>query len=145
MTPNQKEQIKELRQRGHRYVDIAAALSISENTVRSFCRRNNIVTSQKASEQENKEYPDHCKQCGKTLKQGKKGHPKKFCSEECRRLWWKENKDKAAKNAYYTVICEECGTEFESYGNSARKFCGHACYIKHRYGKGREEYDACAV
>ena len=76
-----------------------------------------------------------CRQCGKPLKQGIKGQPKKFCSEECRRFWWKDNDSELVRKAYYTIICAECGNKFESYGNKSRKFCGHACYINNRFKK----------
>jgi len=38
----QKEQITQMRSEGFSYAKIAAALGISENTVKSFCRRNNL-------------------------------------------------------------------------------------------------------
>ena len=41
MTDLQKEEIKAMRLRGIGYVKIGEFLGISDNTVRSFCRRNN--------------------------------------------------------------------------------------------------------
>jgi len=43
MTVLQKEHITQMRTRGDSYSKIASALSISENTVKSFCRRNNLT------------------------------------------------------------------------------------------------------
>ena len=43
MTDEQKEQIKVLRQRGMGYIRVAQALGISENTIKSFCRRNKVT------------------------------------------------------------------------------------------------------
>ncbi|MHB1126862.1 MAG: RNA polymerase subunit sigma-70 [Bacillota bacterium] len=145
MTTEQQLKIQKLRQLGQSYAKIAAALSISENTVKSYCRRNHIGISKKPIKHEVKESNINCKHCGKPLTQGTKGHPRKFCSEECRRAWWKENDSQYAKKAYYTLVCKECGKTFESYGNKTRKFCGHACYIKHRFEKARDEHDACSV
>lgn len=145
MTIDQKQQIIERRRGGQSYVDIATALLISENTIKSFCRRNNIVTNKIAAKQITKRHPDLCRHCGKSLKQGTKGHPKKFCSEECRRQWWKDNDALYARKAFYTLACKECGTAFESYGNQARKFCGHACYIKNRFGRIGDACDRSAI
>jgi len=145
MTLFQKEQISHMRCEGVGYTKIANSLGLSENTIKSYCRRNNIGSCNNRRVLEVRETQTTCKHCGKLLAQGTKGHPKKFCSEECRRNWWKENDSQSSKKAYYTLVCEECGKKFESYGNKTRKFCGHACYIKHRFEKVRDEHDACAV
>ena len=42
MTENQQEDIKALRQSGLGYKKIAATLSMSENTVKSYCIRNKL-------------------------------------------------------------------------------------------------------
>ena len=43
MTEEQKTKIQQLRQRGMGYIRIAQALGISENTIKSFCRRNRLA------------------------------------------------------------------------------------------------------
>ena len=43
MTDAQKEQVRYLRCEGLGYGAIATRLGISENTVKSFCRRNNLT------------------------------------------------------------------------------------------------------
>ena len=134
MTDDQKEKIPILRHKGHSYSQIAVDLGISENTVKSFCRRNDLGTMLKNKPQVDKETYIICKQCGKSLTHGTKGQPKKFCSEECRRTWWKVNESYLAKKAYYMITCTNCGKYFESYGNKSRKFCSHACFINFRKG-----------
>ncbi|MEF9970654.1 MAG: helix-turn-helix domain-containing protein, partial [Ruthenibacterium sp.] len=57
MTNEQKEQISELRQQGYGYSKVATLLSISKNTVKSYCRRNEL---QGASHRVDR----LCKQCG---------------------------------------------------------------------------------
>lgn len=136
MTNIQKEQIQKMRQDGQSYSKIASALGISENTIKSYCRRNNLKAAENTKSDIEKEIYTSCKHCGKPLAHGEKGQPKKFCCEECRRLWWKANDIKINKKAYYTLNCAECGMEFKSYGNKSRKFCGHTCYIKNRFKKG---------
>ena len=136
LTVDQKLKIQQMKQAGQSYAKIAKVLVISENTIKSHCRRNNIraLKGSKETEKTKKTYT-LCKQCKKPLLNKTKGQPKKFCSDECRRLWWKNNDNKIHKKAYYTIPCVGCGKEFESYGNPNRKYCGHACYIKHRFNR----------
>lgn len=145
MTKDQKEKIQEMRQDGQSYLQIASTLGISENTIKSYCRRNNLRTTVSAKPKIEMEIHTCCKHCGKSLTQGTKGQPKKFCSEECRRLWWKANGNEHVKKAYYTLSCSGCGKKFESYGNKNRKFCGHACYIKYRFKKEVEQNDTATI
>lgn len=141
MTDIQKEKIREMRKEGQSYSKIALVLEINENTIKAFCRRNNLGTIKNTKPKEEKEICTACKHCNKALTHGAKGQPKKFCSEECRRAWWKVNEVQLNKKAYYTLICVECGTKFESYGNKNRKFCGHACYINNRFKKERNAHE----
>ena len=141
MTTDQKETIHKMRLEGRSYLQIAVALCISENTIKSYCRRNNLAALIKCPVINS--LPDTdinpttvCKCCGKVLTQGTKGQPKKFCSEKCRRLWWNGNTIQSDRKAWYTLTCSMCGTEFKSYGNQNRKFCSHACYIRKRFEKG---------
>jgi hypothetical protein len=145
MTNDQKEKIKKMRQDGKSYSQITLILGISENTVKAYCRRNNLGVTVSAKPKAEKELYTCCKHCGKSLSQGTKGQPKKFCSEGCRRLWWKTNDSEHDKKAYYTLICSACGNKFESYGNKCRKFCGHACYIKYRFKKEGDSNDTTAI
>lgn len=76
MTDLQKEQIKTLRLQGIGYVKISDLLGISDNTVRSFCRRNGLGDAAKNTVA--------CKHCGKLIKIIPKQKPRKFCSDACR-------------------------------------------------------------
>ena len=49
MTEEQKTRIASLRGEGYGYVRIARTLGLSENTVKSFCRRKNLGGRAKAS------------------------------------------------------------------------------------------------
>lgn len=141
MSPEQKQKISRMRHERMSYLQIASELGIPENTVKSYCRRNNLGAVKITME----EKPAECKCCGRPLVQGRKGHPSKFCSEECRRTWWKVNDGQLVKKAWYTLTCAYCNKEFESYGNRKRKFCGHECYIARRFGKAGDGYDERAV
>lgn len=143
MRLDQKEKIHLMREKGDSYSQIAEAIGVSVNTVKSYCRRNNLNNA--SEKEEIKESHQDCKCCGKELIQGTKGQPKKFCSEECRRKWWKKNDSKLTKKAFYTLTCKGCNKKFESYGNKNRKFCGHACYINSRFKREGELNDKSRV
>ena len=46
--------------------------------------------------------------------------------------WWRSHQSEMDKKAYNTLVCQQCGKEFVSYGNKGRKFCSRECYRKHR-------------
>jgi len=134
MTALQKENIKQMRGRGESYARIASALGISENTVKSFCRRNNLGGDLSAVPLADTANLSFCKQCGKEVPQNPGRKTKMFCTYHCRMEWWKTHPESISRKAVYTFSCPCCKTEFKSYGNKSRKFCSHACYIKTRFG-----------
>lgn len=131
MTDQQKEQIATLRSQGYGYKKIAQIMELSNNTVKSFCKRNNIsapiVTTRKEG---------CCPQCGKEIVQSSKTKKRRFCSDACRKLWWKEHPNLSSETAVYSFICAECRIHFTAYGNRNRKFCCHDCYVQHRVKAG---------
>ena len=130
MTNQQKEKIKALRSQGISYVKIAEMLGISDNTVRSFCRRSSLGKETKNTVA--------CKHCGKLIKIIPKQKPRKFCSDSCRTAWWNSHPDCVERNAVYAYTCAHCGKPFTAYGNKKRKYCSHQCYIADRYGMERD-------
>ena len=134
MTENQKAQICALRKQGAGYVKIAQQTGISQNTIKSFCRRNNLTASEKA------DVPAvdsaFCECCGKAILQTEGRKKKRFCSNSCRNKWWNAHLDIVKRKAIYKYQCPNCGKEFEVYGNSRRKYCCHDCYVEHRFGGG---------
>ena len=130
MTDAQKEKIRFWRMEGLGYGTIAARLGLSDNTVKSFCRRNHL-TGVAA-----KEPLILCRQCGQPLAQLPKRKERKFCCEACRRAWWKAHPELVNRKAFYLLTCAHCGKEFKSYGNKGRKYCSHVCYIAERFGEG---------
>lgn len=132
MTDNQKDKIRRMRADGSSYSKISEFLGISENTVKSFCRRNGLGNIAEKP-MEVPEDANHCKHCGKSLVQLPKQKPKKFCSNECRLIWWNANRDKLSKKAFYEFKCKCCGIPFKSYGNKHRLYCSHRCYVSDRF------------
>lgn len=144
MTEAEKQLIYDLRLKGVGYKAIAAVLGKSRDSIRGFCRRNGLtgdssVVALNVKEQINNNLLCTC--CGKPIKQKGRGRARKFCSEECRRKWWKENPQARNKNetAIYHYTCPHCGKEFSTYGNKKRKFCSHDCYIKSRFWSEEDE------
>lgn len=124
MIDTQKQRIEYLRGKGQSYAAIAADLGISENTLKSYCRRNNIGV---AINQEQPAVTEVCANCGCPLKHTAGSKKKRFCSDKCRMTWWKAHPEAVNRKAVYRFICPACGMEFEAYGNSHRKYCSRAC------------------
>lgn len=143
MTEVEKQQIHDLRLKGVGYKAIAAVLGKSRDSVRSFCRRNGLDGDSRVVALNVKEkIKNHllCSCCGKSIKQKGRGRTRRFCSEECRRKWWKENPKERNKKetATYDYTCPHCHKEFSCYGNKKRKYCSHDCYIKSRFWSEEE-------
>ncbi len=83
-----------MRLQGIGYVKIGEMLGISDNTVRSFCRRNGLGDAAK----------EHG--CLQALRKVDKNHPqaetRKFCSDACRTTWWNSHPDYVDRKAVYT-------------------------------------------
>lgn len=139
MTNEQKVQIAEMRKEGLGYIRIAQKLGISENTIKSFCRRNNLsgaALEESATEMQVSAGADvkPCKCCGAPVLQNPKRKPKLFCSDKCRNKWWNSHLYLVKRKAMYDYVCPNCGKSFSAYGNANRKYCSHECYIEDRFG-----------
>ena len=137
MTDHQKAQIIKLRATGNGYGKIAKSLGISLNTVKSFCRRNDI------NENTVIESPitltgetTYCENCGQPIRQIEKQKKKRFCCDKCRNVWWNSHLDQVKRKAVYHFKCLHCCKEFHVYGDKRRKYCSHACYIADRFKAG---------
>lgn len=144
MTDYEREQIYELRRKGMGYKAIGTALGLSRDTVRSFCKRNNLDGDGevvKLNMEVMKAQNLLCLNCGQLMIVKAKGRPRKYCSNACRRTWWEKNQDKREKRdaAIYNHLCLHCKEEFSSYGNKNRKYCSHDCYIKYRFWHKEKE------
>lgn len=109
MKPQDKIAIDNLRMEGKPAGEIASILRISPNTVRSHIRRHPVIPG-----------TIRCMNCGKPVVQAPHRRMKKFCSDACRMQWWKEHPESLQKKAYYALTCQQCGKEFQSYGNKER-------------------------
>jgi protein-arginine kinase activator protein McsA len=130
MTDNQKKIIRDMRQQGMSYSTIAAAHGLSANTVKSFCRRENIdIQSVPNGEKKNL-----CKNCGAPLNHHPGAKKKTFCSDKCRYTWWNKHRIYLGHKNIHRLTCFHCGSEFYS-NNKKRKYCGRECYIHSHFGE----------
>ena len=126
MNQQQKEAIHELRAKGQSYTKISELLSISENTIQSYCRRNKLggVVLPLAEPV----IGLFCKMCGAPLKQTQGTKPRQYCSDQCRMLWWNSHPEMVDRRIVKSITCQNCGKTFESYGKRIRKYCSLDCY-----------------
>lgn len=122
MTKQEIETLNLMRSHDKSATDIAIALGLSVNTVRSYIRRHPPKDTVEVG----------CRQCGKPVMQHKGRKAKYFCSDRCRNAWWNAHPEKVQRKAYYRLACRFCGKEFVSYGNKNRKYCSRLCYADAR-------------
>lgn len=136
MTIEQKNIIASMRKAGVGYTKIAQEIGVSENTVKSFCRRNGLTVSAVQPESEKVTVPAEksCRFCGAPFIQYPGRKVKKFCSPECRNKFWNAHINDEKRKAMETYICLHCGKEFYAYAGHGRKYCSHECYISARFG-----------
>lgn len=83
-----------------------------------------------------------CPQCGKEIRIDRKhsviGRPRKFCSDECRRKFWKAHPNAEGWSSFEKHICPVCGEVFfAAHENTrVRKYCSRACANRGRAMKG---------
>lgn len=139
MTDYQKNKITQFRRQGMGYKAIANILGLSRDIVRGFCKRCGLDGTTAVIQKNiaiNTEDGFLCKFCSELLKQPSRGRKRRFCSDDCRRKWWKENADKSnpKETALYKFTCAFCKKDFLSYGNKTRKYCSHPCFILDKFG-----------
>ena len=106
------------------YRQIGEKLGLSPDTVKTFCRRNTPRedrTEASASSQ--------CRNCGAPVHPLPGRRERLFCCPACRTAYWRKH-NLLGKDPRY---CAGCGALLTG-GSTSRKYCGHACYIRHRFG-----------
>lgn len=98
MEKRQMESIERLRHENYSYRFIGDALGIPPNTVKSICRRNHFGTSGNRKTKAEKQAARVCQNCGTLLTAGGR-QGQKFCSDACRRGWWKKHRKNVQKQA----------------------------------------------
>ena len=128
MKPEQKNMIQDLRNSGCGYKEISEQLQISINTVKSYCKRHDLTSTKKR----NSGSVRFCLQCGNEIKQEQHRKTKKFCSDRCRMIWWREHSSLLRTPSKQTFICPVCHEAFSAYSSTKQKYCSRLCYSRSR-------------
>lgn len=134
MTNNEKTIVASMRRAGAGYKKIAQELRLSENTIKSYCRRNGLTSTEPEPEIVMVPTEKTCLFCGESFIQYPGRKVKKFCSAECRNKYWNAHIGDEKRKAMETYSCPHCGNQFYAYAGHGRKYCSHACYISARFG-----------
>lgn len=134
MTTQEKTLLVSYRKNGYGYKKIADLMGLSENTVKTYCKRNNLAGTLAGSGPRRK--VTRCKQCGAPLVQTVGRKPKVFCSSLCRNKWWNNHPNMIQHRDGQNITCKNCGIELRISKNSTQRYCSHACYISDRFHGG---------
>jgi endogenous inhibitor of DNA gyrase (YacG/DUF329 family) len=141
MTELQKELIGTMRGDGTGYGTIAKELGLSENTVKSYCRRSKLNGSAATTNIIAENTSTQCEQCGAAVVQSEHRKHKRFCKDKCRMDWWNAHPGAAKRKTVNRAECCYCGLEFEFYGTKPRKYCSHGCYASDQRFWRNSHYD----
>ena len=123
MTDSQKEIIITMRAKKSTYASIAEVVGIPANTVKTFCRRNDVTTEMLTESK-------CCKNCGKKLSSTPKVRTRLFCCDKCKQIWWNKHRGKRVSSKIVSHNCLVCGKIFNDYSGANRKYCSQKCYRK---------------
>ena len=70
-----------------------------------------------------------CPMCGQPIMNKPKGRPRRFCSDSCRRRFWKRHPRAEKWDSFETRVCPVCGRMFfaQRENTRTRKYCSRAC------------------
>ena len=124
MTKEQKTLILYYREQHMTYRQIGEKLGLSPDTVKTFCRRNTPQEDRTETSTSSQ-----CRNCGAPVHPLPGRRERLFCSPACRTVYWRKH-NLLGKDPRY---CAGCGALLTG-GSASRKYCSHACYIRHRFG-----------
>lgn len=124
MTKEQKTLILYYREQHMTYRQIGEKLGLSPDTVKTFCRRNTPREDRTETSTSSQ-----CRNCGAPVHPLPGRRERLFCSPACRTAYWRKH-NLLGKDPRY---CAGCGALLTG-GSVSRKYCSHACYIRHRFG-----------
>lgn len=124
MTKEQKILVLHYREQHMTYRQIGEKLGLSPDTVKTFCRRKRAQ-----SERTEESVQAQCRNCGAPVHLLPGRRERLFCSPACRTAYWRKHNLLGGTPRY----CAGCGALLTG-GSASRKYCSHACYIRHRFG-----------
>ena len=135
MNMMQKEKARLMRGSGMSCAKIASELGLSENTVKSFCKRNRLGGSTGQAENADSGVQQFCLNCGIPIGQTAGYRAKKYCSDRCRITWWNKHTAAPGRQSTRAIVCLFCGRKFDAYGKRDRKFCTRLCCARSKTGR----------
>lgn len=135
MTEEQKKKVQEYRAEGLGYQAIANLIGASKDSVRYFCRTNDLAGKKSDKKTRINKKGIFCLYCNKPIVQTEGKRLKQFCSDKCRISWWnQERKDQKHHGKGQTKKkCKCCGKSFYSYRSQNKKYCSTSCYMADRF------------
>ena len=130
MTQEQKILILHYREQHMTYRQIGEKLGLSPDTVKTFCRRKRAQ-----SERTEESVQAQCRNCGAPVHLLPGRRERLFCSPACRTAYWRKHNLLGGTPRY----CAGCDALLTG-GSASRKYCSHACYIRHRFGSSAAPY-----
>lgn len=127
MNRSQREKVLLMRGEGMSCAKIASLLCLSENTVKSFCRRNHLKANEGMTVDLGARVTSLCLYCGTRVKQTQGHRVRKYCSDKCRISWWNKNRAHPSRKNTRLLSCPVCGQQFHAYGKREREYCSHSC------------------
>lgn len=120
MTELQKNQIHKMRKQFVSYSEIAREIGLPANTIKSYCYRHGLHTTQLLLERR------LCLCCGKPLPP-QKTRPLMYCSSKCRVKYWRAHRSNDTDMIVETR-CVVCGKTIYDYESAHRKYCSRECF-----------------
>ena len=80
-----------------------------------------------------------CPECGKPVADSDFGRQRVFCSDDCRKAYWKKHKRFEDWESYEKLTCPVCGRIFYGRKDQHRKYCSHACAFEDTWKRIHEQ------
>ena len=131
-----REQARLLREKGMSLRKTAAMTGLTKDIVRNISRKIDAAADDDTLEDRIRD-GQACAYCGGDMEQhGGSGRPRRFCSERCRRQYWRLHRpeQKRKEDKLFLRTCAYCAKTFQIYGKNDRTYCCREHYRLHFYG-----------
>ena len=136
MNQYETEYVRKNRIDGVGFGTIAKALGLPLSTVKSYCRRHDVVPKTGIDTVNQMRV---CLHCGKAIGTLNMKGKKKFCSDKCRLDWWHQHRHMEKKAVDHR--CPVCGNIYRT--AKEQIYCSRLCYFSARYGGNACGSHAC--
>ena len=95
--------------------------------------RDSVIGVLKRSKKHQEFHKNHCLMCGKEFEINPQGQKRKYCSDRCRYLSWRENHKGEARKKTKECTCLCCEKKFFAYSHKKQSFCSRQCAARYRH------------